>query len=322
NFIVDEARAMSHDDLCLLTTNNRLEQALYRPFGATSAASALAACFAARLLAELPHASPETIRALIVHSADWTPAMLRRVGAASRADLRELPLLAKRVLLRRFGYGVPSLDRALYSAQNDLTLVVQDSLFPYERRNGSVRTREMHVHPLPWPRDMLLELGEAEVEMRVTLSYFIEPRPGDRGWKRRYQYASHGLRFDAQHPLETEAQFRARLSRAARAGGVEVVALDPADRWNLHTMVRNSGSIHSDTWRGTAAELAQRSAIGIFPVGGWWKDDVSMRRYDLPAAYSLVVSIRAPEQEIDLYSAVEAEIAARVRAVAEIEVEG
>ena len=224
-------------------------------------------------------------------------------------------------LLRRFGYGVPSLERALYSARNDLTLVAQDELRPYERNGAAARTREMHIHPLPWPQDLMLDLGEVEVEMRVTLSYFIEPRPGDRGWKRRYQYASHGLRFEAKHPLETDDEFRARLSGAERSDDVDVVRPADSDRWDLHTRVRNSGSIHSDVWRGTAADLAHRNAIGIYPVGGWWKDDVAMDRYHLPARYSLVVSIRAPEEEIDLYTAVEAEIEAQVRSAAQVEIE-
>ena len=321
NYLVDGQHALSHSDLCLLTTNNQLPLALFQPFWATSAAAGLAARLAGQLTAALPDASPETIRGLIVHSAEWTPAMLRRAGAASKAGIRTLPLLAKQTLLRRFGYGVPDLERALYSARNDLTLIAQDQLHPYERSGSTVRTREMHIHPLPWPSDLLLDLGEVEVEMRVTLSYFVEPRPGDRGWKKRYQYASHGLRFEAKHPLESDDEFRARLSAAERVEGREVVRPADADKWDLHTMVRNSGSLHSDSWRGTAADLAQRNAIGVYPVGGWWKEDTRIDRYDMPAPYSLVVSIRAPEEEVDLYSAVEAEIAAQVRATTQIEIE-
>ena len=38
--------------------------------------------------------------------------------------------------------------------------------------------------------------------MRVTLSYFIEPNPSQRG-NSRYRYQSHGLRFDVKRPTET-----------------------------------------------------------------------------------------------------------------------
>ena len=49
---------------------------------------------------------------------------------------------------------------------------------------------EMRVHELPWPKEELLGLGEKEVELRVTLSYFIEPNPGERGWTDKVQYQS------------------------------------------------------------------------------------------------------------------------------------
>lgn len=33
--------------------------------------------------------------------------------------------------------------------------------------------------------------------MRVTLSYFVEPGPGEVGWEDKYRYLACGLRFDA-----------------------------------------------------------------------------------------------------------------------------
>ena len=31
------------------------------------------------------------------------------------------------------------------------------------------------------------------------------------------------------------------------------------------------GSVHSDAWTGTAAQLASSNLIAIYPVGGWWR---------------------------------------------------
>ena len=42
---------------------------------------------------------------------------------------------------------------------------------------------DIQFFELPWPRDVLQGLGEQSVRLRVTLSYFIEPNPGRRGWK-------------------------------------------------------------------------------------------------------------------------------------------
>ena len=61
----------------------------------------------------------------------------------------------------------------------------------------------MNLHEFPWPRTELEQLGETEVELRVTLSYYIEPNPGERGWLRRHRYASHALRFAVKRELES-----------------------------------------------------------------------------------------------------------------------
>ena len=39
----------------------------------------------------------------------------------------------KRVLLRKYGYGVPDYYRAVLSAANDLTLIAEDAFSPFRR---------------------------------------------------------------------------------------------------------------------------------------------------------------------------------------------
>ena len=39
----------------------------------------------------------------------------------------------------------------------------------------------MNLHRLPWPRDELLALGEQDVELRLTLSYFVDPTQENEG---------------------------------------------------------------------------------------------------------------------------------------------
>ncbi len=55
----------------------------------TSAATAQAAYLAASILADYPNLWPETVRALIVHSADWTPAMRAQACGGPHVGLRE-----------------------------------------------------------------------------------------------------------------------------------------------------------------------------------------------------------------------------------------
>lgn len=182
--------------------------------------------------------------------------------------------------------------------------------------SGNIAAREMHIHGLPWPWEALRDLGEPQVEMRVTLSYFIEPNPSRRGTSR-YRYESHGLRFDVKRPLETTDGFRGRISAAARddeykrGGG----GIDPS--WLIGTQGRHRGSIHGDIWRGSAADLASRGSIAVYPTSGWWKTRRALRQYDRAVRYSLAVSIRAREVDVDLYT----EVANRIAVEAPVEIE-
>jgi len=203
-------------------------------------------------------------------------------------------------LHRRYGMGVPDLLRATRSAVDALTLVVQDAIRPFD---GEGRMREMHLHDLPWPTEVLADLGDAPVRLRVTLSYFIEPNPGRRGWVRRYSYASHGLRFDVRRPTESNNEFRKRINQLAlQEEERRPVSQSDASQWIFGPDRRAPGSLHTDIWRGTAADLAQRGALAVYPVTGWRKERPDRDRSDRGARYALIVSIETPGQEVDIWT--------------------
>ena len=289
--------------LNLLTTSHEPTNHLLTTTNAISAATALCSRMAAQLMAQYPNLWPETVRALIVHSAEWTEQM--------KADFLDPQKRSGdyRRLIRHCGFGVPDLEHALWSASNSLTLIVQDKLQPFiaEGKNAP-KLREMHLHSLPWPQEALMSLGATPVEMRVTLSYFIEPSPGivERGAGGRYLYESHGLRFDVKRPLEKLDDFRARINQRGRneeEGSYTGGGSDPD--WRLGTNLRHLGSLHSDTWIGTAADLAERGILAVYPVAGWWKTSKKQERYNKTARYALIISIRTPKTDVDLYSAIE-----------------
>ncbi len=301
NAAKDALSAVWMPSLSLLTANSEPEQRLFTITNGTSASCALAARMAAQLMAAYPALWPESIRALIVHSAEWSAAMRQQFLPSGRqpnkADIANL--------IRHCGFGIPDVDRAMWSVDNSLTMVCEERLRPFwreDRKNPGLR--DMHLHRLPWPLEELEVLGEVQVEMRVTLSYFIEPNPSARGFSGRYRYESHGLRFEVKRPAESEPAFRARINAAARDTEERTrVGGDDPD-WVVGTKNRHKGSLHSDIWRGTAADLASRGVIGIYPALGWWKTRQRMERYDSTARYALVVSIHAPAVDVDLYSAV------------------
>lgn len=166
------------------------------------------------------------------------------------------------------------------------------------------KTNKLNLHQLPWPAKILQSLPpETQVEMKVTLSYFIEPNPGVRGWKYKYLYASHGLRFEVRRSLESLENFKQRINRQAR--DKEYSSSTVSDNgWILGSNLHGLGSVHSDTWQGSATELAQRGYIAVFPVTGWWKERPSFERWNKQARYTLVVSITTPNVETDIYTEV------------------
>ncbi len=105
---------------------------------------------------------------------------------------------------------------------------------------------------------------------------------------------------------------RPRINAAARdeEEGTRSGGDDPS--WRIGKQNRHKGSLHSDIWQGKAAELASRGILAVYPAVGWWKIRTRLERYDKVARYALVVSIRAPEVEVDLYSAVANQIAVPV----------
>ncbi len=286
------------EDLSLLSVYYDPQIAQFAPFNATSAAAAQAAWMAAQIQAEYHDAWPETIRALMVHSATWTDTMKSQF-------LPRLPTKADySKLLRICGYGVPNLEQALYCASNSLTLISQAELQPFAKtEDGRYVSKEMHLYRLPWPSDVLSGLGGIPISMRITLSYFIEPGPGEIGWEDRYRYASHGLRFEVNGPSESESDFICRVNEQAREDGEHPGTQGPGDRW-LFGNARNVGSIHSDVWQGRAIDLAASNIIAIYPAVGWWRERHYLNRWNKKCRYSLIVSIHTPREDVDIYTPV------------------
>ncbi len=148
-----------------------------------------------------------------------------------------------RNLLRTFGFGVPDLDRALYSKESALTYIAQETIQPFSfkikdgKKSSNAETNEIHFFNLPWARDLLLQMGETAVKLKITLSYFIEPGAGEIGWKDKYRYQSHGLRFDVNNVDESEEVFRKRINMAAREEDEDFKGNSGAERWKLEEII-------------------------------------------------------------------------------------
>ena len=299
-----------HEDLSLLTTHSNIYRDLITWTFATSAANALGANFVARLYSTFPEATPQTIRGLVVHSANWTDKMIEQftVSGQSPKDLYG-------ILLRTCGYGVPDFDKAVNCYKNSLTLIAEDTIQPFFKDGSAIKTNVMNLYELPWPKEALEDLGSQEVEMRVTLSYFIEPAPTEMIVSNfnRYNYPSHGLRFEVNHPTEDIEQFKTRCNKHGRDDEFESSGLSSRDYWKLGVKNRNFGSIISDVWKGKAVELASCNHIAVYPTNGWWRTRKHLEVYDNVARYTLIVSIYSISNDIDIYTPVQVQIATPVQ---------
>ena len=104
--------------------------------------------------------------------------------------------------------------------------------------------------------------------MKLTLSYFIEPGPGEIGWKDKYRYPSCGLRCNVINSNETEEDFKKRISTKMRGEDKKDKGdgSSGSDRWYLGSNNRDVGSIHSD--------FCELSATGYTAISSqyilWW----------------------------------------------------
>ena len=286
--------AANFDSLSLLTTGHDVARAPLVPFQATSAAAAQAARMAARLIADHPDYWPETIRALMVHSAEWTAPMLAAFDATpGRRDCYGL--------VRRYGYGVPDFERATACARNHVALVAQKEIQPY-RMQGTRKFNECHYYRLPIPPRVLEELGNEPLQLKITLSYFIEPNPGLSANVDPQRYQSFGLRFDLRRSRETVDQFKLRVNASDREGGVAPPTHPDDQRWTLGPQSVSAGSLHCDIWNGPAIELLRRDMLCIKPVNGWWRQRAARETVNKRTRYALVVTLKARNVDIDLYT--------------------
>jgi hypothetical protein len=288
------------DSLQLLTTHKNHHTKLFQPFGDTSAAVALASKLAAELRTEYPTYWPETIRGLMVHSAEWTEAMLRGRDMRYEAD--------RRAVLRSVGYGVPIAEKARHSGSNMLTLVAEREIQPFIANGGSPKFNEYHLYELPWPKEVLEnELADKEVTLKVTLSYFIEPNPGERRYASQFRYQSHELDFRIITATESLRAFKSRISEIAQtdeeSSEEEDDSVRSTENWKLGR-VRSRGSVRKDFIKTLGANLASQNKLAIYPKGGWYKTRKKLARFDSSVRYSLIISIETEEAGVDIYTPV------------------
>lgn len=124
-----------------------------------------------------------------------------------------------------------------------------------------------------------------------------------RGRRRRRERRGAAQRHGSGHPRES------RAAHAPRPPGEKPPTLDTETGWLCGSNQQQApGSLHTDIWTGPAINLANKGAIAVYPVAGWWKTRRAYDQSDLGVDYSLVLSIEAPEIDVDLWTPVAQQI--------------
>ena len=259
----------------------------------TSAAAALTTNSLARIWDKYPHFTPATVRGLLIHGAEIEPASAAQMP--NSVDLR-----------RTFGNGTIDWSRAAMSSRTRPVLVFEGSLQP--RRTDFERKihREVVYVELPFPEESLSQLGESEILLEVTLSYFVEPSESER----RSTYAGARLRWDMQGPNEPAAKFRQRVNKLAR--GADYRTDSQSYAWAVGADNRSRSTLQHDAVITNGSAVAGSRLVAIYPVLGWWENRAGWHNSRVP--FSLIASIESLGQEVDLYSEIQASLPVSVDA--------
>lgn len=210
-----------------LRSTARVPGTLLRRTYKTSPAAAAASNALAQIGSAHPSLTPATWRALLVHTARWPEAAVTQFP-----DQRDL--------LRSFGYGVPRVELAMASDSNRPIMIYEGSLKPSQRA-GAKPNRRADFIEIPLPEDELHAIGESDVELTVTLSYFAEPT--DNPTRRAYAGDAFGgtsrgrprLPTDSAHALTGSYTSKASLRDPAPIRGGFQPTPAPAERSNTTT---------------------------------------------------------------------------------------
>jgi hypothetical protein len=218
------------------------------------------------------------------------------------------------------GYGVPDERLASECAHGVATIVVEDKLpnavFEEEPKKKApkrldTKTTEQKLHRkvklyrLPIPESLLLD-SDPNVELRVTLSYFVEPNKFGRSI-----YSGLDMKWDMQGPQESENEFLQRVNLLKRPLGLEgkreKVAETKSFDWDIGIQLRSRGTVQSDRWHGKMSELVGDKLFAIVPVLGWWDQRKTLRTQEMQ--FSLIVSVFGPGVYAAIKPKIEAETA-------------
>jgi len=279
NVAVDRQGSLSTRGLGVISFNSGFSTgSLFCEAAGTSCASPVVANQAARILSQLPDASPHLLRALMGAHAKWPSAAVELLNAEDTAEGRER-------LLKAVGYGQVD-EEALYLSLDRIV-----TLFAEERLEAD----RHHFYEIPVSASWWQ--GRRERTVSIALAHAPEVRTT------RLEYRATKMKFSfvtAASLDEVAAAFR----RNRDEGMTERVS----NRW-IPDKQRSNGTLQVSRWAFRGGSRASRLFVVVTRQDSTWSTV-----NDQLESYAIAAVLSDPHAEVSLYTELRAALQARVRA--------
>ena len=249
----------------------------------TSYAAPKVAHIAGTLLNEIPTATSNLLRALIVQSARLPDDKFRN------------PLMNN---IRMYGYGIPAKIRATQNFTQRITLTSE----------SSIAAKQAEIYTIEIPKELRGVGDEYDILIEVTLAFTAKPR---RTRRRTKSYLSTWVDWQSSKFDENYNQFKTRVSQYSDGDEIERAHDDAKSipwciRENLNWgsvkgLRRQDSSLQKDWVILKPYNIPEQFSIAVVGHQGWEKDITQ----EVP--YSIVVSFEVLNAEIDVYNLIRIE---------------
>lgn len=198
--------------------------------------------------------------------------------------------------IRHYGYGIPTLERAIANNNNRITLIASDNL-SFDQSN---------VYKIKIPREISRPGSEFSVLIEVTLSYHAEPR---RTRRRTSSYLSTWMEWKASKNGEPYNLFCQRILQNIESDSESTLTSSdfPPFNWKIgeksnigiEGLRRNDSTTQKDWTIIPSNQLPDDFAIAVIARKGWEYKQNQEKPYSIAVSFELLEN----ETGIDLYNA-------------------
>jgi len=231
----------------------------------------------AHILNNWPRATSLFIRALIVQSARWPNIQLQ---------------LSPFQKLKAFGYGIPSISKALDNSPGRITFVSENSVQP----------KKANVYKIEIPEELRKQTDSYSFLIEVTLSYKSRVRRTRQGTK---SYVSSWADWVSSKIGESDENFKNRVIKYAGTNSnddtdtIKWIIRERNDWGDVKGFKRNDSTLQKDWATLKSFELPEHLSIAVVGHQGWEKD---IYKEEIP--YCLIISLECLEPEIEIYNTI------------------